>query len=105
MRVQTARDMREADSAVASAAARTEHCAIEWMLQALGRAPPPVPMAEPASPASDPPTPEAAPTPDPVAEADVSFGPFDDSLVRPLFTGRTPALLAFDQQKLAMQAT
>jgi hypothetical protein len=109
LRVQAAREKREADPAAAERAAWTEHCAIGLMAEALGHAEP-APVPEPTE----------APKPDPVAAAEeyavlhperaalirrlgcvpdnASFGPPEDYLVHALVTGRTPALLALDQE-------
>ncbi len=118
LRVQAVREKREADAAAADRAAWVEHCAIGLMAQALGRDAL-APMAEPPAPAPEP-VPDAEPQPDPIAEAEhyaviyprraalirrlgrvpdkCSFGPPEDYVVRALVTGRTPALLALDEQ-------
>ena len=120
LRVQAVREKREADTAATDRAAWTEHCAIGLMAQALGLDHP----AATAEPPPEPPVPEPPqseePQVDPAAAAEeyamlypqraalirrlgrvpdnVSFGPPEEPLVRALVTGRTPALLALDQQ-------
>jgi hypothetical protein len=118
LRVQAERRKREADNAATDRAAWTEHCAIGLMAQALDRAAPeaaagPLPPTVPAI------VDDAAPQPDPIAEAEqyaaiypqraalirrlgrvpdnVTFGPPEDYLVRALVTGRTAVLLALDR--------
>ena len=108
LRVQAAREKREADPAAADRAAWTEHCAIGLMAEALGRASPlqsrsrqrrqsPTRSPQPRIRGS---LPERAAlirrlgcVPD-----NASFGPPEDYLVHALVTGRTPALLALDQE-------
>jgi hypothetical protein len=70
LRVQADRRKREADNVSLDRAAWLEHCTIGLMADALGRTPP-APMAEPPPPPPAPaPSEEAAPRPDPLAEAD-----------------------------------
>ena len=69
MRVQAARQKREADNASLDKAAWLEHCTIGLMADALGRAP--APMAEPPPPQPAPIAAEEAwPRPAPVADAE-----------------------------------
>jgi hypothetical protein len=126
LHLQAARQKIEADAAAAGRAAWTEHCAAEYMAQALpaGRPastppPPPEPTLEPAW--------DDEPVIDPIAAAEeyaqiyparaalirraggvpdnVSFGAPEAWLARALVTGRTPALLALDRQDAGAQAT
>jgi len=118
LRVQAARQKREADSAAIQTAAWTEHCAIGLMADALGR--PNAPIAEPPPP----PEPEPEPGPDDrfatLSEADqyailyprraalirqhgglppgCDFGPPDPGLERDIATGTSPILRALDTQ-------
>jgi hypothetical protein len=116
LRVQAAREKREADNAATDKAAWTEHCAIGLMADALGRTPPPA-TAEPPTP-SPIPMEEATPQPDPAAEADqyaliyprraalirslgglpanCDFGPPSPALVHTIVTGTSPTLRALD---------
>ncbi len=113
LRVQAARQKREADSAATDKAAWIEYCAVGLMADALGRNPP-APIAEP------PPAPE--PEPDDafsrLTEAEqyaliyprraaliralgglpdrCDFGPPAPALVAAIVTGSTPALRALD---------
>jgi hypothetical protein len=117
LRVQAARQKREADNAAADKAAWTEHCAIGLMAEALGRTQPPA-MVEPPPPPPASPTEEPAPQPDPTAEADeyaliyprraalirslgglpasCDFGPPSPDLVHAIVTGTSPTLRALD---------
>jgi hypothetical protein len=121
LRVQTARQKREADYAATEKAAWIEHCAVGLMAQALGRAPP-APMAEPPPP---PPTqePEPADTFALLTEAEqyaityhrraalirsagrlpdkCDFGPPAPELVHAIVTGTAPTLRALDVQATA----
>ena len=94
LRVQAARQKREADNAAADKAAWTEHCAIGLMTDALGRAPPPA-TAEPPPPPPPMPMEETAPQPDPATEADqyALIYPRRAALIRSL--GGLPAQLRF----------
>jgi hypothetical protein len=124
LRLQAARQKIEADPTAAGRAAWTEHCAAEYMAQALpgGRPasmpPPPEPTPEPAQ--------DDEPVIDPIAAAEeyaqiyperaalirragrvpdnVSFGAPEAWLARALVTGRTPALLALDRQEAGAHA-
>ena len=119
LRVQAARQKREADYAATEKAAWIEHCAVGLMAQALGHAPP-APVAEP------PPLPEPEPEPTDtfalLTEAEqyaiiyprraalirslgrlpdkCDFGPPAPELVHAIVTGTSPTLCA-----LGMQAT
>ena len=117
LRVQAARQKREADNAGADKAAWTEHCAIGLMTDALGRTPPPA-TAEPPPPQAALPTEEAEPQSGPAAEADqyaliyprraalirslgglpasCDFGPPSPDLVHAIVTGTSPTLRALD---------
>ncbi len=126
LRVQAARQKREADNAATDKAAWTEHCAIGLMADALGRTstpataeppPPPPPMQTPM------PMEAAAPQPDPAAEADqyaliyprraalirslgglpatCDFGPPSPELVHSIVTGTSPTLRALDSPNQA----
>ncbi len=123
-RVQAERCKREADNVTRDRAAWTEHCAIGLMADALAGEPSAAIAEPPPPPPPAPPAPEPAqdeePVIDPIAAAEeyaliypqraslirsigrvpdnVSFGPPDEFLVRALVNGRTPALLALDQQ-------
>ena len=114
LRVQAAREKREADAAALDKAAWTEHCAIGLMAEALGR-PQPAPIPEP------PPPPEAPQPGDDFAtlsEADqyaimyprraalirkhggippnCTFGPPEPDLAHDIATGTSPILRALD---------
>ena len=117
LHLQAVRQKREADSAATDRAAWTEHCATEYMAQALpgGR-----PTSRPPSAPAPQPSQDEEPTIDPIAAAEeyaqiyperaalirraggvpdnVPFGPPEDWLARALVTGRSPALLALDRQ-------
>ena len=114
LRVQAARQKREADSAATQSAAWTEHCAIGLMADALGR-PKPAPILQP---------PPSPPTPEPgddfvtLSEADqyaimypsraalirrhggippnCTFGPPEPDLAHAIATGTSPILRALD---------
>ena len=62
LRVQAARQKREANATTLDKAAWIEHCAIGLLAQALGRAPPP-PIAEPKPPPMPDPQPDEGPPP------------------------------------------
>ncbi|HSZ88130.1 MAG TPA: hypothetical protein VK822_02020 [Acetobacteraceae bacterium] len=117
LRVQAARQKREADNGAADKAAWTEHCAIGLMADALGRTQPAA-MAEPPPPPPPSPIDETTPQPDPAAEADqyaliyphraalirslgglpasCDFGPPSTGLVHAIVTGTSPTLRALD---------
>jgi hypothetical protein len=118
LRVQAARQKREANATTLDKAAWIEHCAIGLLAQALGRAPPP-PVAEPESPPMPDPQPdEGPPQPDLQTEADqyaviyprraaqiracrglpprCDFGPPSPELVHAIVTGDSPTLRALD---------
>ena len=119
MRLQAAREKREADAAATDRAAWSEHCTIGLMTAALTDAPPPDARAEPPPepPPSAPPV-DAAPRVDWAAEAELyaihyprraglirslgrlpdtpNFGPPPPELVRAIVTGTTPHLRALD---------
>jgi hypothetical protein len=128
LRLQAARQKIETDATAAGRAAWTEHCAAEYMAQALpgGR---PASMPPPPPPPPEP-TPESAqddePVIDPIVAAEeyaqiyperaalirraggvpdnVSFGAPEAWLARALVTGRTPTLLALDRQQAGAHA-
>jgi hypothetical protein len=116
-RLQAERRKQQADATGAQQADWIEHCATGFMVAALGDRPPLAPM-EPSPP---PPADETQePVPDPVAEAelyakmyperarlirrhggmppDATFDEPDDWLARAVVNGRSPALLALDQE-------
>jgi hypothetical protein len=122
MRLQAAREKREADSAATDRAAWSEHCTIGLMKDALAGAPP----AAPAEPPTVPPVPEPSvaepPQRDMAAEAELyavlyprrarlirslgglpdnpDFGPTDPELVPFIVSGTTPHLRALDAEAL-----
>jgi hypothetical protein len=125
LKLQEAREKREANSAGCNSAAWTEHCALGLMAEALSPQPMPAAVAQPPAPPPAPaplpePEPMMDPKPDPIAEAeqyaaiyperaalirrigrvpaDASFGPPDDDLVQALIAARTPALAALDRE-------
>jgi hypothetical protein len=122
LRLQTAREKREADSAATDRAAWSEYCAIGLMKDALADSPPAVPVEPPAPP---PPEPAAAVAPqrDLAAAAELyavlyprrarlirslgglpdnpGFGLPDPELVPFIVTGTTPALLSLDAEAVA----
>jgi hypothetical protein len=117
LRVQAARQKREADNAAADKAAWTEHCAIGLMADALGRTPPPA-TAEPPPSSATLPIQEPMPQPEPTAEADqyaliyprraalirthgglpasCDFGPPSPDLVHAIVAGTSATLRALD---------
>jgi hypothetical protein len=124
LRLQTAREKREADSAATDRAAWSEYCAIGLMNDALAGTPPAVPAEPPAPPPPEPESPAAvAPQRDLAAEAELyavlyprrarlirslgglpdnpGFGPPDPELVPFIVTGTTPALLSLDAETVA----
>ena len=112
LRVQAAREKREADAAALDKAAWTEHCAIGLMAEALGR-PQPAPIPEP-----PPPPPEPEDKFVTLSEADqyaiiyprraalirangglpakYDFGPPEPDLAHAIATGTSPILRALD---------
>jgi hypothetical protein len=118
LRVQAARQKREANATTLDKAAWIEHCAIGLLAQGLGRSPPP-PIDEPEPPPMPDPQPdEGPPQPDLQAEAEqyaiiyprraaqirasrglpprCDFGPPSPELVHAIVTGDSPTLRALD---------
>ena len=127
MRLQAAREKREADAAATDRAAWSEHCTIGLMTAALTDAPPTDAPSPPAAPAEPPPAPPPSAPPvdeepqlDWAAEAELyailyprrarlirslgrlpdkpDFGPPPPELVHAVVTGTTPHLLALDAE-------
>jgi hypothetical protein len=121
-RMQAERRRQDADAALAGTNAWTEHIALSYMAAALDRPPLRPPATPEPSPPSSPPTPAepAEPQADPVAEADFYarlhprrtaeirrlgglpspciYGPPEEPVLRQLVHGRSPTLLALDEE-------
>ena len=122
LRLQTAREKREADNAATDRAAWSEHCTIGLMTNALAEAPTAAPAEPPPAPPAPEPPADKASQRDLAAEAEMyainyprrarlirslgglpdnpGFGPPDAELVPFIATGTTPQLLALDGEAL-----
>jgi hypothetical protein len=122
-RLQEARRKRDSDPAAAGQAAWTEHCVQGFMADALHGGPAafePAPPPPPPEPEPEPAASDGEPTRDPIKEAEfyaaiyptravairrhggmppnATYPPPEDDIIHVLVTGRTPALLALDQE-------
>jgi hypothetical protein len=125
MRLQAAREKREADSAATDRAAWSEHCTIGLMTDSLAGAPPAAPVEPPPAPPVPEPSVAEEPQRDLAAEAELyavlyprrarlirslsglpdnpDFGPPDPELVPFIVSGTTPHLSALDAEAVATE--